>query len=73
MKVKNNSARPYFIGDVVIVPDATETVGDEWAPALVGMIDLEVVEAVEKKASVGRPAKVVEPVEVKPSETTKAE
>lgn len=71
MKVKNNSSRPYFIGGVLLVPDGVETVSDEWATAIADLPDLEVV---EKKSSVGRPPKVVEPsAPVVISESTKAE
>ena len=33
MKLKNKSARPHWIGDTLIAPLATETVGDEWRDA----------------------------------------
>ena len=43
MKLKNNSARPHWIGNVMIAPGAIETVDDEWKGAY-NAKDLELVE-----------------------------
>lgn len=60
MKLKNKSARPHWIGNVLIAPLATEEVGDEWRNAY-NKQDLE--EVIERKDEV-----VIEAaeVEVKP-------
>lgn len=60
MKLKNKSARPHWIGNVLIAPLATETVGNEWRNAY-NKQDLE--EVIERKDEV-----VIEAaeVEVKP-------
>ena len=60
MKLKNNSSRPHWIGDTLIAPLATETVGDEWRNAY-NKQDLE--EVAERKDEVIVEA---EEVEVKP-------
>lgn len=64
MKLKNNSSRPHWIGDVCIAPGATEVVGDEWRSAynkadLSEVEDVAEVESGEVEAKKrGRPAKV---------------
>ena len=64
MKLKNNSARPHWIGDVCIAPGGEGVVGDEWRDAY-NKADLsEVVESAEVESGDveakkrGRPAKV---------------
>lgn len=60
MKLKNKSARPHWLGNVLIAPLATEEVGEEWRSAY-NKQDLE--EVIERKDEV-----VIEAaeVEVKP-------
>lgn len=62
MKLKNNSSRPHWLGDVCIAPAATEIVGDEWRSAynkadLSEVVDSDSIDTEPKKR--GRPAKVV--------------
>lgn len=61
MKLHNKSARPHWLGDVLIAPLATEKVSDEWR-GVYNMIDLEEVkesaEVVEEAKKPGRKAKV---------------
>ena len=61
MKLKNNSSRPHWIGDVCIAPGGDGVVGDEWRAAynkadLSEVADAESVDVEAKKR--GRPAKV---------------
>lgn len=50
IKVKNLSARPYTIDGKLIAPLATETVGGEWAKALEGNTEVEVIAEPKVKA-----------------------
>lgn len=61
MKLKNNSARPHWLGNVLIAPLATEEVGDEWRNAY-NKQDLEEVKekAAEKVEKQPRKVKDVE-------------
>lgn len=61
MKLKNNSARPHWLGNVLIAPLATEEVGDEWRNAY-NKQDLEEVKekATEKVEKQPRKVKDVE-------------
>ena len=66
MQVKNISARGWAVGEVMIKPGFTETIGEEWRAAINGNTDLEisdsevVEEVVEEKRKPGRPAKTEE-------------
>lgn len=61
MKLKNNSARPHWLGNVMIAPLSIEEVGEEWRNAY-NKKDLEEVKekAVEKTEKQPRKVKDVE-------------
>ena len=64
MKLKNNSARPHWIGDVLIVPGETAEVNDMWEGAY-NTAELEKLDSPqqEEKKKPGRPAKADKEVE----------
>lgn len=51
MQVKNLSARPYTIDGKLIAPMQTVEVGNEWAKALEGNPELELVAEPKEKAA----------------------
>lgn len=57
MKLKNNSARPHWLGDVLIAPGAVAVVDDAFRGAF-NTKDLEEVSEPQEQPKRGRPAKV---------------
>lgn len=57
MKLKNNSARPHWLGNVLIAPLATEEVGEEWRNAY-NKKDLEEVNEKSAEKAEKQPRKV---------------
>ena len=51
MRVKNLSARPYTIDGKLIAPLATAEIGNEWAKALEGNPELELIAEPKEKAA----------------------
>lgn len=60
MLLKNISARPHWIGDVLIAPGQTADVADIWRGAFNAAELVEVVEEKPEQPKRGRPAKVSE-------------
>ena len=60
MKLKNNSARGHWLGNVLIAPMETKEVGEEWRNAY-NKVDLEEIKEAEEPKKPGRkPKEVVE-------------
>lgn len=57
MKLKNNSARPHWLGDVLIAPGAVAVVDEVYRGAF-NTKDLEDVSEPQEQSKRGRPAKV---------------
>lgn len=56
MKVKNITARGIWVGDVLIAPNAIETIGAEWADA----INKDALQEVKEPVKQGRKSKETE-------------
>jgi hypothetical protein len=60
MLLKNISARPHWLGDVLIAPGQTADVADLWRGAFNAAELVEIVEEKPEQPKRGRPAKVSE-------------
>ena len=68
MLVKNISARPHWVGNVLIAPTETKEIGDEWANS----INAEELIAVAEEKEVKKSKKTKEVAEDAPTETGEA-